>query len=323
MIGFFAARILQAILVVLAMTMIVFIGVHVIGDPVAILVSPETDAATRAQIVAALHLDQPLWKQYLIFLQGILHGDLGNSFVFNQAAFGLILERMPATLELAVSALLLSLAIGLPLGIYCGLCPNTFLARSIMAISVIGFSLPAFWLGLMLIMIFAVNLGWLPSNGRGATAPLFGIQWSFLTWDGLRHVLLPALTLSLFKLAMVLRLVRAGVQEILPQEFVRYARAKGLKRSRIIGVHVLKNLMIPVVTVVGMEFGTTIAFSVVTETVFGWPGMGKLIIDSINSLDRPVIVSYLIVIVIVFSTINVVVDLLYFVLDPRIRVAPQ
>jgi peptide/nickel transport system permease protein len=320
MVGWLGQRLFQAVLVVIAMTMIVFVGVHVIGDPVAILVSPETDAASRERIISALYLDRPLWEQYLIFLYGLARGDFGDSFVFNQSALGLIIERMPATLELAFTALIVALAFGLPLGIYCGLRPDGLVARIIMATSVIGFSLPTFWLGLMLIMVFAVNLGWLPSNGRGATSSLFGIQWSFLTWDGLRHLVMPAVTLSLFKFALVLRLVRAGVQEILPQEYIKFARAKGLPMTKVVGVHVLKNLMIPVVTVVGIEFGTTIAFSVVTETVFGWPGMGKLIIDSINSLDRPVIVSYLIIIVVVFSIINVVVDALYFVLDPRIRV---
>jgi len=293
--------------------------VHVIGNPVDILISPEADQAERARIIAALGLDQPLWKQYLLFVNDALHGNLGRSFVFNEPALRLITQRMPATMELAVTAVLMSILIGIPLGLYAGLYPERALARTIMAGSILGFSLPTFWVGLMLIMVFAVQLGWLPSTGRGATAELFGVEWSFLTLDGLRHLLLPALNLSLFNISLVLRLTRAGVRETLPMDFVKFARAKGLTPSRVIFVHVLKNIMIPVVTVVGLELGSTIAFAVVTESVFAWPGMGKLIIDSINVLDRPVIVAYLMMIVLLFVTINLVVDFLYTVLDPRVR----
>ncbi|HEY7578178.1 MAG TPA: ABC transporter permease [Acetobacteraceae bacterium] len=312
-------RLIQALFVVVAMSVIVFIGVHVIGNPVDILISPEADQAERARIIASLGLDQPLWKQYVLFVADALRGDLGRSFVFNEPALRLIAQRMPATLELAVTAVLLSMLIGIPLGLYAGLYPDGVVARTIMAGSILGFSLPTFWVGLMLIMVFAVQLGWLPSTGRGATAELFGIQWSFLTLDGLRHLLLPALNLSLFNISLVLRLVRAGVRETLPMDFVKFARAKGLTPARVIFVHVLKNIMIPVVTVVGLELGSTIAFAVVTESVFAWPGMGKLIIDSINVLDRPVIVAYLMMIVLLFVAINLIVDLLYTVLDPRVR----
>jgi peptide/nickel transport system permease protein len=312
-------RLIQALFVVLAMTVIVFIGVHVIGNPVDILISPEADQAERARVIASLGLDQPLWKQYVLFLNDALHGDLGRSFVFNEPALTLIAQRMPATMELAVTAVLLSIVFGIPLGLYAGLYPDSIAARTIMAGGILGFSLPTFWVGLMLIMVFAVQLGWLPSTGRGATAELFGVQWSFLTWDGLKHLIMPALNLSLFNISLVLRLVRAGVRETLPMDFVKFARAKGLSPARVIFVHVLKNIMIPVVTVVGLELGTTIAFAVVTESVFAWPGMGKLIIDSINVLDRPVIVAYLMMIVLLFIAINLVVDVLYTVLDPRVR----
>jgi peptide/nickel transport system permease protein len=298
---------------------IVFIAVNVIGNPVDILISPDADQAERARAIAELGLDQPLWRQYLAFLIAALHGDLGRSFVFNEPALQLILQRLPATLELAVTAVLLSVLLGIPLGLLAGLRPDAWYSRAIMAGSILGFSLPTFWVGLMLIMVFAVQLGWLPSTGRGATAALFGVQWSFLTWDGLRHLLMPALNLALFNISMVLRLTRAGVRETLPMDYVKFARAKGLSSARVIFVHVLKNLLIPVVTVVGLEFGSTVAFAVVTESVFAWPGMGKLIIDSINVLDRPVIVAYLMVIVFLFVTINLVVDLLYTVLDPRVR----
>jgi peptide/nickel transport system permease protein len=319
MIGWFARRLVQAAFVVLAMTLIVFLGLHAIGNPVDILISPEADQAERARAIAALGFDKPLWQQYLLFLNGALHGDLGRSFVFNEPALRLIAQRMPATLELAVTAVLMSVIVGLPLGMLAGLYPDRLFSRVIMTGSILGFSLPTFWVGLMLIMVFAVQLGWLPSTGRGATATLFGLQWSFLTWDGLRHMIMPALNLSLFNIALVLRLTRAGVRETLTADYVKFARAKGLSPARVILVHVLKNIMIPVVTVVGLELGTTIAFSVVTESVFAWPGMGKLIIDSINVLDRPVIVAYLMMIVMLFVTINLVVDILYTLIDPRVR----
>jgi peptide/nickel transport system permease protein len=312
-------RLFQACFVVLAMTVIVFVGVHVIGNPVDILISPEADQAERARIITSMGLDQPLWRQYAYFLYGALHGDLGRSFVFNEPALQLIAQRMPATMELAITAVLFSIIFGVPLGLYAGLKPDGFLGRTIMAGSILGFSLPSFWVGLMLIMVFAVELGWLPSTGRGQTVTVFGVPWSFLTWDGLRHMLMPAVNLSLYNISLVLRLSRAGVRETLPMDFVKFARAKGLSTSRVIFVHVLKNIMIPIVTVLGLELGSTIAFAVVTETVFAWPGMGKLIIDSINVLDRPVIVAYLMMIVLLFIVINLVVDVLYMILDPRVR----
>ncbi len=323
MIGWLSRRLLQALFVVLAMTVIVFIGVNVIGNPVEILVPPDADQAERARVIAQLGLDKPLWQQYLSFLSGALHADFGKSFVFSEPALQVILQRMPATLELAICAVLLAIVIGIPLGLYAGLKPDSILSKAIMAGSILGFSLPTFWVGLLLIMVFAVQLGWLPSSGRGATRALFGIQWSFLTLDGLAHLVLPAFNLALFKVSLVMRLVRAGVREVLPQEYIKFARAKGLSERRVIFVHVLKNIMIPVVTVIGLEFGSTIAFSVVTESIFAWPGMGKLIIDSINMLDRPMIVAYLILIVALFVTINLVVDFLYTVLDPRVRLESE
>jgi peptide/nickel transport system permease protein len=322
-IGWLSRRLVQALFVVLAMTVIVFIGVNVIGNPVDILVPPDADQAERLRVIAQLGLDKPLWQQYLSFLSGALHADFGKSFVFSEPALQVILQRMPATLELAICALLLAIVIGIPLGLYAGLKPDSIFAKVAMAGSILGFSLPGFWVGLLLIMVFAVQLGWLPSSGRGETRALLGIQWSFLTMDGLAHLVLPAFNLALFKVSLVMRLVRAGVREVLPQEYIKFARAKGLSERRIIFVHVLKNIMIPVVTVIGLEFGSTIAFSVVTESIFAWPGMGKLIIDSINMLDRPMIVAYLILIVALFVTINLVVDFLYTVLDPRVRLESE
>ncbi|QIL70767.1 ABC transporter permease [Diaphorobacter sp. HDW4B] len=319
MIGWLLRRLAQAILVVLLMTVIVFIGLHAIGNPVDILIGQDVDQIERARIIAELGLDQPLWRQYFSFLSGALHGNLGTSFVYNVPAIELILQRLPATLELAVAALLLAVLFGVPLGLLAGLYPDSWFAKTIMAGSIVGFSLPTFWVGLMLIMTFSVSLGLLPASGRGETVEVFGSQWSFLTANGLKHMLLPAINLSLFKISLVIRLTRAGVREVLPLDFVKFAHAKGLSPLRVIGVHVLRNTMIPLVTVLGLELGSTIAFAVVTESIFSWPGAGKLILDSINALDRPVIVSYLVVVVCLFVTLNLIVDILYKVLDPRVR----
>ena len=312
-------RLAQSAGVILVMSLLVFAGIHVIGDPVALMISPNADQAEAARMTAALGLDQPLWRQYLTFVVQAASGDLGRSFAFNTPAMPLILERMPATLELAVTAPLIAVVLGIPLGLWAGLRPQGIAGRSILAGSILGFSLPTFWVGLTLIMLFSVQLGWLPASGRGATRELLGVPTSLLTLDGLAHLLLPALTLSLFKLALVIRLVRAGTREAMQQEYVRVARAKGLPEWRVVGKHVLRNILMPVLTVLGLEFGSLIAFSVVTETVFAWPGMGKLLIDSINALDRPVVVAYLCLTVTLFVAINLVVDLLYALLDPRVR----
>ncbi len=319
MLVFVLRRLLQSILVLVVMSLLVFTGVYAIGNPVDILISPDATQAERAATIAALGLDKPMWMQYLVFVKKALAADLGKSFAFNVPAIELIFERMPATLELAIFAMLMAIVIGLPLGLYAGLRPRSFTARSIMTLSILGFSLPTFWIGLMLIMIFAVTLGWLPSNGRGPTTLLLGIPVSFLSIEGLRHLLLPAFTLSLLNIALIIRLTRSGTQEALMMDYVKFARAKGLSDARIIGVHVLKNIMIPIVTVIALQFGSVIAFAVVTETIFAWPGMGKLLIDSINVLDRPIIVAYLLIIVGLFIFINLVVDIAYSLLDPRVR----
>ncbi|MEI6158248.1 MAG: ABC transporter permease [Roseococcus sp.] len=312
-------RISQSFLVLIAMSIIVFVGVYAVGDPVEILISPDADQMERERAIRALGLDLPLWEQYAVFLWRALHGDLGRSFVYNEPALQLILQKMPATLELAFGSMFISILIGLPLGMYAGLKPESVGSKLIMAGSILGFSLPTFWVGLMLIMVFAVQLGWLPSTGRGDTAYFLGLQWSFLTANGLSHLVMPAVNLALFKISLVIRLTRSGVRETMLMDYVKFARAKGLSPARVTFVHVFKNILIPVVTVVGLELGSTIAFSVVTESVFAWPGMGKLIIDSINVLDRPVIVAYLMIIVVMFITINLIVDLLYSALDPRVR----
>lgn len=319
MTGWLLRRLGQTLLVMLLMTLIVFVGLNAIGNPVDILIGEDLNQAERLQAIARLGLDQPLWQQYLNFLSGIVHGHLGKSYVYHEDALQLILQRLPATFELAFSALLMAIVIGVPLGLFAGLYPDSKAARLMMAGSIIGFSLPAFWVALMLILLFSVHLGWLPASGRGETRELFGIQWSWLTLNGWQHLLLPALNLALFKVSLVLRLTRAGVREILPQDFVKFARAKGLSPRRVIVMHVLRNTLIPLVTVLGLELGSTIAYAVVTETIFAWPGAGKLILDSINNLDRPVVVAYLLVVVVIFVSLNLLVDVLHRVLDPRVR----
>jgi peptide/nickel transport system permease protein len=244
---------------------------------------------------------------------------LGNSYIHNIPALKLIIQRLPATLELAAIAIFIAIIFGIPLGLWAGMKPKSFFSRSIMGGSVLGFSLPTFWVGLMMILLFSIYLGLLPTSGRGKTIELLGIPVSFLTWDGIKHLLLPAVNLALYPLALVIRLTRTGMMETLLLDFVKFARAKGLTEKRVIFVHVLKNILIPIVTVIGLQFGTLLAFAVVTESIFAWPGMGKLIIDSINLLDRPVIVAYLLITVLIFTLINLITDLLYSVLDPRVR----
>jgi peptide/nickel transport system permease protein len=314
-----ATRMVQSLLVLALMSVLVFAGVYAIGNPVDILVNPQADQNEIARATAALGLDRPLAEQYWFFVRDAASGDLGRSFVYNAPAIGLILERMPATVELATAAMLIALALGIPLGLWAGVAPRSGLARTITAGSVLGFSLPTFWVGLLLILVFSVWLGWLPSSGRGPTSELFGIPMSFLSAEGLRHLVLPAANLALFNLSLVARLVRSGTLEAMQQDYVRFARAKGLPEGRVVGVHVLRNVLVPVVAVTGVQFGSVIAFAVVTETIFAWPGMGKLLIDSINVLDRPVIVGYLCIVVVLFVAINLAVDLVTAWLDPRVR----
>ena len=319
MLAYVVRRLAQSALVLFAMSALVFAGVYAIGNPIDILINPQADQNEIARATAALGLDQSLPLQYWNFLTSALSGELGRSFTANVPAIDLILQRMPATIELALTAMVMAILLGLPLGLWAGLKPDTVAAKTIMAGSILGFSLPTFWVGLLLIMVFSVWLGWLPPTGRGETVNLLGVDVSFLTADGLRHLAMPAFNLALFKLALLIRLTRAGTREAMVQDYVRFARAKGVSEPRIVRTHVLKNILIPIVTVIGLEFGSVIAFAVVTETIFAWPGMGKLLIDSINVLDRPVIVAYLLVIVTMFVLINLAVDLLYTALDPRVR----
>jgi peptide/nickel transport system permease protein len=323
MLAFLLRRLGQGLLVVAVMATLVFVGVYALGNPIDILINPQADEIEREQAIVRLGLDRPLWVQFAIFVKSAAIGDLGTSFVHGVPAVDLILGRMPATLELALVALIISIGVGIPAGLLAGVAPRSLGGRAVMTGSIVGFSVPNFWLGLMLILLFAVELKILPAGGRGQTRDVFGLEISLLTLDGLRHLILPALTLAIYKASLIARLAYAGTREALLQEYVRFARAKGLPRRRIVGVHVLKSIMIPVVTVTGLELGSMIGFAVVTETVFAWPGMGKLLIDSIYRLDRPVIVAYLVIIVIMFVVINFVVDVIYTLLDPRVRLTGQ
>jgi peptide/nickel transport system permease protein len=319
MTSFLLGRVGQAIVVMLVMSALVFVGVFAIGNPIDVLISPDATQEIRAATIARYGLDLPLWQQYLGFLARVLHGDFGRSLVYNIPVGELILTRLPATLELTLTAVIAATAIGVPLGMFAGYKPDTLAARVVMALSILGFSVPSFWVGLVLILTFAVQFGVLPAGGRGETVSLFGVEWSFLTRDGLTHMLLPAINLSLFKFSMMIRLARSGTREVMLSDTVKFARAQGLSEWAVLRHHVLRLIAIPIVTVFGLEFGSTLAFAVVTETIFSWPGLGKLIIDSIMSLDRPVMVAYLVLVAFLFITINLAVDVAYALIDPRLR----
>lgn len=312
-------RLLQTVVVMIVMSALVFGGIYLVGDPIAMMASPDATEAQREAIRQSLGLNLPVWHQYLIFIGKAIHGDFGNSFLTGEPAMKLILDRAPATLELAVVAMGISLLAGIPLGILAGLKPKAVGSRAIMTGSVLGFSLPNFWVGLMLIMVFAVTLGWFPASGRGPTVAVGPIRLSVLTLGGWASLILPAATIALAKCATIIRVTRAATREALPMDYIKFARAKGLSERRVLSVHLLKNILIPIVTVGGLEFGQVVAFAVVTESVFSWPGMGKLLIDSIINLDRPVVVAYLLLIVFFLVMLNLVVDIVYTVLDPRVR----
>lgn len=319
MLGYLIKRLLQSIVVVLCVTFIVFVIMYQTGDPVELLLPPEATEAQVEQLRHHLGLDQPFHVQYMTFLKNAIRGDLGTSFIFNQPALSVVVERIPATLELALSAMFLAVLVGIPAGIIAGVRPNASLSKIIMSGSLLGISMPVFWLGIMLVMVFSVVLGWLPSSGRGETVALFGLRIGFLTRSGLAHLILPSLTIAIFQLALIIRLVRAGMMEVMLQDFVKFLKAKGLSERRVVFIHALKNILIPVVTIIGLQMGNIIAFAIVTETIFAWPGMGKLVIDSIHNLDRPVVLAYLLIVSLIFVFLNFAVDIVYTFLDPRIR----
>lgn len=316
MFGYLINRFFHALLVLLAVSFIVFFMMYKAGDPVEYLMPPD---ATQKQVEAFRHhlgLDKPFLVQYVTFLKNAVQGDIGKSYIYNQSALGVVLERLPATLELATAAMLLAVFLGVPLGVLASLYKDAWLGRGIMFFSLAGISVPTFWTGMVLILIFAVTFGLLPSSGRADT----GFFGSFLSLNGIKYLILPAITLCLFQMALILRLTKSGMMEVLLQDYIKLARAKGVPEGVVVLLHALKNTMIPVITIIGIQFGELIAYTIVTETIFAWPGTGKLIIDSIQNLDRPVVLAYLLTVAVIFVFINLMVDLVYTFIDPRVRV---
>ena len=307
------------IVVLFVVSILVFMLTNFIGDPVDMLVPENATVEQVESARARLGLDKPLPVQYGIFLKDVLHGNFGKSYTYGKPAMGLIMERMPATLELVATAALLVLIIAIPLGVYAGAYPKRRSSKIIMSGSILGISLPSFWVGMMMIYIFAVMLRALPASGRGNTVNVLGVNLSVFAPGGLRFIILPAVTLALTNVATTLRLTRSGIMENMRQDYIKFARAKGVSSRSLLFGHALKNALIPVITIFGMDLGNMIAFTTITETIFAWPGMGKLLIDAINKSDRPIIVAYLMTAACMFVVLNFVVDLLYTLVDPRIE----
>ena len=320
MIAFVIRRLLQSVLVMLTVAFISFALFRYVGDPVLIMLGQDFTQAQYDTLVSELGLDQPFYLQFAKFIVAALQGEFGISYRLARPVAQLIMERLPATLELSLVAAILALCIGVPMGVYTGLHRESWLSRFFLTISLVGVSLPTFLIGILLILIFAVQLGVLPSFGRGDVVK-FG-TWSsgFLTASGLKALVLPAVTLSLFQLTLIMRLVRSEMLEVLRTDYIKFARARGLSNRAVHFGHALKNTLVPVITITGLQIGGIIAFAIVTETVFQWPGMGLLFIQSVNNADVPVMAAYLLLVGFFFVAINLVVDLLYYVVDPRLRV---
>src|ERR1700733_12080989 len=319
MFAFILSRILQAIPVLLVVGFIAFAMFAYIGDPVASMLGQDYTEAQRVALVHELGLDQPFFVQYAHFLWTALHGNFGISYRLAQPVGSLIAERLPATVELAVTASVLAFVIGVPLGVYTGIYRNAFLSRVFMVVSLVGVSLPTFLLGILLILVFAVALGWLPSFGRGPVVHLGWWSTGLTSWAGIKALILPAITLGMFQMTLIMRLVRAEMLEVLRSDYIKFARARGLTARAINFGHALRNTMVPVITIVGLQFGGIVAFSLVTETVFQWPGVGLLLAQSIAVADIPVMSAYLLLVSLLLVTINVVVDLLRSLIDRRLR----
>lgn len=320
MAGYIIKRILQGVLLIWLMSVVAFLAIFALGDPLASLINPGSPAAVIERVTRELGLDLPLHEQYFRFAAALLQGDFGRSYITGEPALGLILQRFPATLELALIAMTIAAVVGLPLGLYAGYKPNSLIGRGANSIAMLFLSLPYFWVALALIIVFGIETRLLPTGGRGDVGTILGVSTSLATWDGFRHVLLPAINLSLFPAALFIRLTASGTHEALQSTFVRFARAKGLSTRRILSVYVLRSIFVPIITVVGIVLGVLLAFAVVTETIFSWPGSGRLIIDSIRSSDRPVVIAYLMFTVTIFVVINFTVDLICALLDPRISI---
>jgi len=320
MIAFIGQRLVQSILVMLVVALVAFSLFRFVGDPISAMVGQDTPVNEREALRHSLGLDAPVPVQFARFVGRAVRGEFGLSYQLARPVSDVILEKMPATLELSFVAALLSLAIGVPMGVYTGLKPNSWLSRLFLAGSLVGVSLPTFLIGILLILVFAVLLGWLPSFGRGTVVQLGWWSTGFLTLDGWRALILPATTLALYQLTLIMRLVRAEMMEVLRTDYIKFARARGLSSRAVNFHHALKNTLVPVITIIGLQLGQLIAFSVITETVFQWPGMGLMFIQAVTFADIPVMSAYLVLVALFFVIINLTVDLLYYVVDPRLRI---
>ncbi|VFR50785.1 Dipeptide transport system permease protein DppB (TC 3.A.1.5.2) [plant metagenome] len=319
MLAFILRRLAQAAAVMLTVALLAFMLFRYVGDPVTIMLGQDATEQDRIELRQSLGLDQPAPLQFYRFVGKAVQGDFGLSLRQGQPVSTLLAERLPATVELSVAAALLALVVGVPLGVYTALRRRGWVAQAVLALSLLGVSLPTFLIGILLILVFSVQLGWLPSYGRGDTVRVGGWSTGLLTASGWQHLILPAITLSLFQLTLVLRLVRAEMLEVLRTDYIKFAHARGLTRRAIHFGHALKNTLVPVITITGLQLGGIIAFAIVTETVFQWPGMGLLFIQAVQFADVPVMAAYLCLIALVFVVINLIVDLLYFAVDPRLR----
>ncbi len=319
MLAFILRRLAQAVIVMVTVAFIAFMLFQYVGDPVTNLLGQDATPAQRLQLRADLGLDQPFFVQFARFVGNAAQGEFGLSLRQGRKVSALIAERFPATLELALVAAVLGLALGIPLGVYAALRRGGFMSQLVMTGSLLGVSLPNFLIGILLILVFAVTLKWLPSFGRGEVVALGPITTGLLSADGWKHLLLPAFTLSLFPMALVLRLVRSEMLEVLRTDYIKFARARGLPDRNVYFGHALRNTLVPVITIAGLQLGGIIAFAIVTETVFQWPGMGLLFIQAVQFADIPVMAAYLCLIALIFVSLNLIVDLLYFAVDPRLR----
>ena len=320
MLAFILRRLAQAVLVMLAVGLIAFSLFRFVGDPVLFMLGQDATPEDRVRITKLLGLDQPFYLQYAQFVGRALHGEFGLSLRQAQPVSKLIAERLPATLELSAVAALLALIGGVAMGVYTALRRNSWLSQFMLAVSLVGVSLPTFLIGILLILVFAVLLGWLPSFGRGDTVSLGWWSTGFLTASGLKSLILPAITLGLFQMTLIQRLVRSEMLEVLRTDYIKFARARGLSDRAVHFGHALKNTLVPVITITGLQLGAIIAFAIITETVFQWPGMGLLFIQAVGFADVPVMAAYLCLIALFFVIINLVVDLLYYAVDPRLRI---
>ena len=320
MIAFILRRLVQAVIVMIAVAFIAFLLFQYVGDPVVFLLGQDAKPEQIRQLRTDLGLDQPFFVQFWHFLLNAVQGEFGLSLRQGAKVSRLIVERLPATLELAAVAALLALLLGIPMGVYTALRRGSFMSQVFLTISLLGVSLPTFLIGILLILVFAVWLGWFPSFGRGEVVQIGGWSTGLLSVDGWHHIVLPAVTLAIFQLTLILRLVRSEMLEVLRTDYIKFARARGLSNRAIHFGHALKNTLVPVITITGLQLGALIAFAIITETVFQWPGMGLLFIQAVTFADIPIMAAYLCLIALIFVAINLVVDLLYFAVDPRLRV---